>query len=484
MKRPPTQSELEDLEAINYSECERDLGLFVHSAWDVLEPGVRLKWNWHHDLICEHLQAVELGQIQRLIINVAPRSTKSLITTVSFPAWVWLRNPKARFLFGSYADTLATKHSILRRNIIESPWYQTGYSQRFRLSDDVNTKSDFTNNHTGQMKAAGIKGSVIGEGGDYIIIDDPHNPKGAESDLDRESVLQGFDLGWSTRLNDKKTGKIIVIMQRLHDRDLTGHLLEKGGYTHLKIPSVAEERTTVLFPVSKKTIVREQGEFMHPERDGPAEIEQAKQDLGPYGFSGQHQQDPTPASGGLFKDHMFDFLAPPDQLEYRFITADTAYTDKQSSDFTAFAAWGFSKGELYLLDLFKRQINASEVEAVAVSFIKRFQQYGFRGAYIEPKGHGIYLNQALPKHGVIVPGEVDRREFFSDRKWDKVARASNVVPHLAARRVHINPNIPEKESILSEVLRFPKAPHDDVTDCIIDGVKFAFSRTPSILDVL
>ncbi|MBK8202448.1 MAG: hypothetical protein IPK68_09110 [Bdellovibrionales bacterium] len=113
----------------DYEMSEAHLSHFVQGAWDVLEPQTELFWNWHHDLICEYLTAAERGEIKRLIINIAPRSTKSLLATVSFPDWIWTKTPSARFLFGSYAETLATKHSLLRRNLIESDWYQGGWEK-------------------------------------------------------------------------------------------------------------------------------------------------------------------------------------------------------------------------------------------------------------------------------------------------------------------------------------------------------------------
>lgn len=466
---------LSEAQNLEYLHAKKDLGLFVQCAWEILEPNVELKWNWHHDLICEYLQACANSEIKRLIINVAPRSTKSMITTICFPAWIWASQPSERFLFGSYADSLAKKHSVLRRNLIESDWYQNGYGKEFSLSVDVNTKSEFRNDKTGQMKASGIKGSVMGEGGDYILIDDPHNPKGAESDLDRESTIQNFELGWSTRLNNKKTGRIVIIMQRLHENDLTGHLLSKElGYTHLKIPSIAEERETIIFPVSQRTVIREAGDYMHPERDGKAELDQAKIDLGPYGFSGQHQQNPSPSGGGMFKESMFEFVELPTEFDYSFIMADTAYSDKKSADFTVFTAFGMKANELYILDVYRKQIASDMVEEDVTPFIERFTKYGFRGAYIEPKGHGIYLNQSLPKKKILIPTVDQLKDFYKDRRLNKVERANNAIPHLANRKVHVNALIHDKEILLSEVLRFPKAAHDDFVDTLIDGIKYAF----------
>lgn len=491
MARKDSLDALAAARILEYEYAKSDLGLFAQAAWDVLEPNTELKWNWHHDLICEYLTAAKLGQIRRLIINVCPRSTKSILSTICFPAWVWADQPWSRFLFGSHADDLAMEHSVLRRNLLESDWYRHGYGSKFQLSETENSKTVYANDKTGRMQSAGILGSIIGKGGDYIIIDDPHDPKKAASDPEREKACSNFDLAWSSRLNDKKTGRIIVIMQRLHEKDLTGHLLAKNlGYEHIKIPTICEERKIIHFPISKRSFEREEGELLHPERDGPEQIEQAKQDMGPFGFSGQHQQNPTPSTGGLFTGEMFDFVKMPDleEFEYTFVTADTAYKDKQENDFTVFSAWGVKDRELYLIDCYRKQIKAILVENDVVPFLKTFNgHYAFRGVWIEPKGHGIYLNQALPMNeecNIVIPGDEMIDDFFSDRKLNKVERANNAAPRVGNRRIHINEALANRETLKNEAVAFPKAAHDDFVDTLVDAIKMAYAWKPSILDVL
>ncbi len=474
-----------------YALCRNNLNKFVRGAWDILEPHTPLRWNWHHELICEHLQATTTGEIKRLLINVCPRSTKSIITTVSFAPWVWTREAYRRFLFGSYADSLATKHSIHRRNVIESDWYKAGYGDRFKLSPDVNTKSEFANDKTGQMRASGINAIPTGEGGDYVIIDDPHNPSGAESDAERERAVQNFELGWSGRLNNKKTGVIIVIMQRLHQRDLAGEILSKEyGYTHLKLKTIADEPEKHIFPVSKRVKARESGEYLHPERDGPDQIAQARKELGAYGFEGQHQQSPVQRGGNLFKESMFEYCEPPEadsdgqRYDYTWITADTAYKDGKKNDYNVFTVFGSKGDDLWVHDCLRVKMKSSESESIVIPFITKHKQWGFRGAYIEPKGHGIFLNQALPKKGVPMPTEEDVKKFFSDRTHDKEQRANAAIPHLSNRKVKINSAINDKEQLVSECLAFPNGANDDFLDTLVDGVKYKYARTPSILDVL
>ncbi len=443
----------------DYEMSEAHLSHFVQGAWDVLEPQTELFWNWHHDLICEYLTAAERGEIKRLIINIAPRSTKSLLATVSFPDWIWTRTPSARFLFGSYAETLSTKHSLLRRNLIESDWYQGGWGQKFHLAGDLNKKTEFANNKTGQMKATGIKGSITGEGGDYIIIDDPHNPKGAESDADREATLQNFDLAWSNRLNNKKTGRIIVIMQRLHHQDLTGHLIAKDlGYEVVKIPSVAEKKTIITFPLSDRELVREAGSFMHPERDGFEEIEQAKKDLGSYGFAGQHQQDPSPRSGGIIKRAWIKYYKElPDNLEEKIIVADLTYKDAKNSDFTAVEVWGRKGSSLYLIDQIRDRMGfPQQIQAIKAMSARHPDAIA---KVIEEAANGAAVIQTLQ-------GEIMGIVPFKPQTG-KDARLAAVSPIYEAGNVfYPDPTIaPWVGTNVEEIVSFPTAAHDDTVDC-------------------
>jgi len=445
--------------AREYELSTRSLNRFVVGAWDVLEPQTQLLWNWHHDLICEYLMAAERGEIRRLIINIAPRSTKSLLATVSFPDWIWTHTPSARFLFGSYAETLATKHSLLRRNLIESDWFQRGWGKKFHLSGDLNKKTEFANDKTGQMKSAGIKGSITGEGGDYILIDDPHNPKGAESDADREATLQNFDLAWSNRLNNKKTGRIILIMQRLHHQDLTGHLIAKNlGYEVVKIPSICEKKTIITFPISGREFVREPGELMHPERDGHEELEQAKKDLGSYGFAGQHQQEPSPRSGGIIKRAWIKYYKElPDNLEEKIIVADLTFKDAKGSDFTVVEVWGRKGSSIYLIDQIRDRMGfPAQVQAIKTMAARHPDVVA---KIIEEAANGAAVIQTLQSEIIgIIP-------FNPQTKKD--IRLAAVSPTYEAGNIfYPDPTIASWVGTnVEELVSFPTAAHDDTVDC-------------------
>jgi predicted phage terminase large subunit-like protein len=303
---------------VNKVLAERDFSEFVRQAWDVVEPGRPLVWGWHLQTKCDHLQSVynftspnvsedkPLG-IQRLIINEPPRCSKSLITSVMFPAWVWTRWPGARFLCITYADDLAQRDALKTRILIESPWYRSRWPE-VRISDDQRSKARYNiDTYGGFRVSTTILGMATGEGGDFRIIDDPHNVKKALSDVERKQANDFFDLTLPTRVVDPKKSSTIICMQRLHQDDLTGHALAGfNKWDHLCLPMEYDLRegnrcSTSLGFVDPRT---EEGELLHPDRWPYQEVQNVKNDLrltlGDFGINSQLQQRPTPLGGGMF----------------------------------------------------------------------------------------------------------------------------------------------------------------------------------------
>ena len=214
--------------------AERSLHEFIKQMWDSIEPGA-FKDNWHIGIICEHLQAVTQGEIQRLIINIPPRCMKSISVSCGWPAWTWAQRgdapleagPGTRFLYAAHSLALSVRDSVKTRRIIESPLYQQWYGDRITLEDDQNTKIRFDNKQKGYRLATSVGGSLTGDGGDILVMDDPLNATDAQSEVVREACNDWWDTSMSTRLNDESTGAIVVIMQRLHENDFTGYLLDK-----------------------------------------------------------------------------------------------------------------------------------------------------------------------------------------------------------------------------------------------------------------
>jgi hypothetical protein len=217
--------------------AKRSLREFVCLAWEIVEPSTPFVPGWHIDAIIEHLEAVTRGQIRNLLINVPPRHMKSLLVSVFWPAWEWIRFPERRWLYSSYAASLSTRDSVKCRRLIESPWYQRLFGSIFTLTSDQNTKGRFDNNRSGYRLSTSVGGAVTGEGGDRIVCDDPHNVQEADSDSVRKGTLDWWDMVMSTRMNDPKTSSKVLVMQRCHQQDLSGHLLEQGGIEHLCLPA-------------------------------------------------------------------------------------------------------------------------------------------------------------------------------------------------------------------------------------------------------
>lgn len=316
------------LELVDSVLAEKDFAQFVRQAWDIVEPGRPLIWGWHLQAKCDHLQAVynftvppdvdpeasSSKSIQSLIINEPPRCSKSLISSVMFPAWVWTRWPGARFLYITYADDLAQRDALKTRNLVESKWYQSRWPD-IKLSDDQKAKGRYNiAGYGGFRVSTTVLGMATGEGGDFRVLDDPHNVKKALSDVERKQANMFFDLTLPSRVVDPSRSSTIIVMQRLHEDDLTGHALAgENKWDLLCLPmeyesSAGNRCTTSLGFTDPRTI---EGELLHPERWDREAVERLKNDLrlelGDFGINSQLQQRPTPIGGGMFKP---DLLIP------------------------------------------------------------------------------------------------------------------------------------------------------------------------------
>ena len=203
-----------------------DLSAFIHKSFNTINPSVKYSHNWHIDLIAEYLKEVYNGNIKRLIINIPPRSLKSVCISVAFPALILGKNPSSRIIVASYSEILSLKHSTDCRIIINSQWFKKLFPD-FQLNQSQNEKHKFATTQNGYRFATSIGGSLTGEGGDILIVDDPHNPQQIMSDKYRLKTIEWFSNTFVSRLNDKKNGVIIIVMPRLHQNDLVGYLLSK-----------------------------------------------------------------------------------------------------------------------------------------------------------------------------------------------------------------------------------------------------------------
>jgi predicted phage terminase large subunit-like protein len=458
MNRASIKEHLNEKLEWDYQNCERSFCYFTKTAWKVLEPETELLWNWHHALVAEHLIATLNGQITRLIINIPPRYMKSIMASICFPAWCWVKKPSLRFLFSSYSASLSTKHSKDRRDLIESAWYRERWKYKFSLATDQNVKTEFVNSRRGHMIATSMLGTATGKGGDYVVIDDPHDPKKAESEALRESTLEAFDRTFSTRLDNKKTGRIIVIMQRLHQKDLTGHLLkEKGKWTHLSVPATESKQTIVVFPVTKRERQREPFTALHPEREDVEDLRDQKKTLGTYGYAGQYDQRPTPRGGGMFKRKWWRFYTVvPNDLIRHLQSWDLTFKDTKTSKFVCGTIWARRGADKYLLDQSHGRMDFPTTIFAIKALTAKWPQAKLK--LVEDKANGPAVLSVLKKK---ISGLVAVQP-----KGSKEERAAAVTPQCESGNVYLpDPSIaPWINDFLAEFDAFPKGEFNDRVD--------------------
>lgn len=299
---------LDDLDRVDASESLRR---FIELGWKILEPGRAFVPGWHIDAICEHLQAVTEGEILRLLISVPPGCMKSMTTNVFWPSWEWgpRNRPDLRYVSASYSEALTIRDNRRCRNIIRSDWYQRLWGKRFQLVGDQNAKVRFDTDCYGFKIATSVGGLGTGERGDRFIIDDPHNIVEGESALKREAVIQWFTEVVPTRVNDPEVSAIVVIMQRVHERDVSGVILsEELGYEHLMLPMEYEPERKCVTSIGFEDPRADDGELLWSERMPERVVERDKKVLGEYAVASQFQQRPTPRGGGLFKKTWFQVV--------------------------------------------------------------------------------------------------------------------------------------------------------------------------------
>jgi predicted phage terminase large subunit-like protein len=461
---------------------------FVKQSWHVVEPGIPFIPSWHIETICEHLEAVSAGDIHRLLINIPPRHSKSTIVSVMWPAWEWLTDPAQKFLCASYSGNLSTRDNLKTRRLLQSPWYQERWGHMFSFAGDQNAKQRFENDKTGYRLATSVGGTATGEGGSRLILDDPHGAQAAQSEVMRESDLEWFDMVWSTRLNNPKTDAMVTVMQRLHERDISGHILEDiKGWEHICIPAewdgkVRKTSLGVYDPRKKK------GELICPERFGEKEITTLKQLLGTYGTAGQLQQDPTPSEGGILKVNNFRLWPATSGLppfEYILQSYDCAFTEKTTGDPTACSVWAMftHKGarNAMLIDAWDEHLSYPDLRARAVKdWTTEYGGMTKDSPYsrakrpdrilVEAKASGQSLLQDLRLAKVPAVG-------YNPGQADKVSRAHQAAPTLELgllwvpeSKKNLGQPVSWAASFLKQLGKFPVAEHDDYVDTFTQAI--------------
>lgn len=457
-----------DRAAVERELCRRSFADFVRLAWAQIIPD-KLQWNWHLDAIAQHLEAVARGEITRLLINIPPGTSKSTLTGIMFPAWLWGPGgqPGHRYIGAAHEQGLAVRDNRLTRELVTSDWYQRLWP--IRLAGDQNEKLFFETEKRGFRQACAVA-SMTGRRGHTIVWDDPLNPEKANSPVSRETALRVFQETLPTRLNDPATSAIIIVMQRLHEDDPSGHILRSDlGYEHLLIPMEFEPERRKATSIGWTDPRTEEGELLDPLRFPREVVERDKVAMGSYAYAGQMQQRPAPRGGGILRDEWWQYCDMPPSIEWRGIWADTAQKAKETSDYSVFQCWGRSvTGKAVMLDQIRGKWEAPELLAQARAFWAKHRAIEGMGALrslkIEDKVSGTGLIQTLKREGVPVIG-IQRKPGE-----DKVTRAMDAAPSIEAGQVLLPRNAPWLSDFLAETGAFPNGAHDDQVDPMADAV--------------
>ncbi len=395
-----------------------------------------------------------------------------------WPSWTWVHKPWFKWLCGSYAAKLAIRDNLKMRRLIQSPWYRERWGRGFNLIDssdwgdpdgfelttDQNQKIRFENDRTGYRIAFGFEGGVMGDGGDGVLVDDPHDRNQAQSDAERTHGLTTFDEAVSTRLNNPAKDPIVIIMQRLHENDLAGHVLAKGGYEHLLIPMHYDPKRSRVTVIGWKDPRTEPGELMHPARF-PAEIvAELERTLGSYAAAGQLEQNPAPAEGGVFKRSWWKFWdVLPADFDEEIQSWDLSLKGadaKGEPDFVAGQPWGRKGANVYLKD--EEVYGVLDFPETIEAMLNLTSRHPHGAKLVEDKANGPAAIATLKRRGI--PGLT-----AVTPDGDKKARARAVAPYVEAGNVWLpNPYgkdgnvIPNRAWVLRLIENAAKFPNGSI----------------------
>jgi predicted phage terminase large subunit-like protein len=439
-----------------------DFEIFLERCLLSLNPGAPFLPNWHIQAIAYQLDRVRRGEITRLIINLPPRYLKSLTVSVAFTAFLLGHEPRRRIFAISYGDELSAKHASDFRSIVHSPWYERAFP-KMRISRSVD--GELITTKRGFRRSTSVLGPLTGLGGDLFIIDDPQKPVDAQSEPRRTSLNQWFSNTLMSRLDNKETGAIIVVMQRVHMDDLSGFLSSSSDdWEVLSLPAIAEVEETI--PIGNgESYPRRVGEALHPALESLDTVRKQQQRMGPDVFAAQYQQSPVPAGGAMIKRAWLRYYDEvPERTYYAKVIQswDTAAKDGAQNDWSVCTTWLVADEQFYLLDLTRGRYEYPQLRDTAVALAKRFSPDKI---LIEDASTGIALAQELKQfHDYYVnPVPVGR---------DKIGRLYVQQAKFAAGRVQFPRGAPFLAELEAELLVFPQSRTDDQVDSISQALAY------------
>ncbi|MCP3409919.1 phage terminase large subunit [Bradyrhizobium sp. CCGB01] len=435
---------------------------FVYRCFLHLNPGAKFLPNWHIQAIAYQLERVRRGELTRLIINMPPRYLKSITVSVAFSAFLLGLAPGRRIISISYGDELSAKHASDFRSIVHAEWYRRAFPD-MRIARS--TESELITTRRGSRKTTSVSGTLTGLGGDLILIDDPQKPIDAQSEARRTSINQWVTNTLMSRLDNKQTSAVILVMQRVHLDDLSGFLASSSDeWEVLSLPAIAE--TDAAVPIGRNQFhFRKAGDALHSTHESIETLRKLQQTLGSDVFAAQYQQAPVPAGGAMIKRDWLRYydIAPPLEAGSRIIQSwDTAAKNGAQNDWSVCTTWLVADGNYYLLDLVRGRFEYPILRDTALELARRFKPHEI---LIEDASTGIALAQELRDEAncFVNPIKIDH---------DKIGRLYVQEGKFCAGRVWFPRNAPFLAELEMELLTFPQGRHDDQVDSISQALGY------------
>jgi predicted phage terminase large subunit-like protein len=451
-----------------------NLSAFIHKVFTTLNPGGKFLSNWHIDLIAAYLMQILRAEGKRLMINIPPRSLKSICISVAWPAWILGHDPGKRIIVASYCEALSIKHSLDCRLIMESDWYKELFPES-AISKKQNTKRKFLTTKNGFRLATSVGGYVTGEGADILIIDDPHNPTYIKSDAMRNHAIKWYRNTFVTRLNNPAKGSIVLVMQRLHKNDLAGYLCKQDNWDILKIPAIADQDylyKAPAFPSNYSDYFHNdifdyrfsKGSSLQESQCSLDYLENIKKEVGEEVFCSQYQQEPQEIGKGLLpKEYIFRYSICPKQRDYVLQSWDTAIKVGQNNDFSVCTTWILAEQKIYLIEVVRDRLNYPDLKNKIQDLNDKFSPHVI---LIEDHASGQSVAQDLRRTGMLNIRTIRHR-------LDKVSRfALTISMFQSGSVVFPKDDAFIEDVIIPEVLQFPYVKHDDAVDSISQALNY------------
>ncbi|KDB56011.1 hypothetical protein O997_03610 [Anaplasma phagocytophilum str. MRK] len=441
---------------------------FIKLVFETVSPGSTYVNNWHIRVMADRLQAAHEGKIKRLIVNVPPRMMKSICVSVAWPAWILGFNPCARIIVASYSQLLSEKLSLDTKCVLQSSWYRAIFPE-VEISKLQNSRRKFITTKLGYRMATSVGGTVTGEGGDVLIVDDPLNPMQASSSKYRRRVFDWFKESFLTRINDRKKGIVVIVMHRLHTEDLSAQVLATSAHKtwhHLSIPFIAEKRATIFslnrdYGSSRCRVAMYKRSKNEPiiKNLGSRYIEGLKNEVGVYAFSSQYQQKPINIGnsgiirkGWLKRYHSDEF----DTTESCIIQSwDTASTLHAHSNFSVCITLAIRDGSFFLLDVYRAKANYTELKKRVLHLSEHWKPDVI---LIEERSSGYQLLQEMSKKLPVIA--------FNPKKYCKLSRLLQIIPTIQKGHLFVPHYAPWLYDFESEICAFPNGENDDQVDSL------------------